>query len=287
MEYNDFVAPQYPSDGLIGVEIQDPTETPVVARTIQTGDSMPNNITAYIDTDATYICNSGGTEQTSIPLPTADNEVLPCYYINVTNNLGITVPMLVTMNVYDSNGVPIALISQEVNVGPHSTSNAFGNFNIPSWAHYGTATAYVDVYSTWPSQGGVPYGLEYPFQFTITGGTPFSGTPSIIQSASGYYNFSYLIPKAAVIGTYTVSTSANYLGVAGSASTTFQVAQLGDLNNEGEVNFTDLVIFVGDYIAYYDYGTFNAAIDYTHNGKTLDFADLLLFVHYYIIYWSP
>ena len=81
MEYNNYEYPQYPSDGLIGVQIQDPAGTTTVMRTLRTGTSMPNNITAYID--SAYLCDVGGNPQTSVPLPTVSNGEVPYYYIHV------------------------------------------------------------------------------------------------------------------------------------------------------------------------------------------------------------
>jgi len=284
MDYYDYIAHQYPSDGLVGVEIIDSAGAPMVIRTVRTGNSNPNSITANIA--SAYLCNQGGAEQSSIPLPTATNQAQPYYYVDVVNNNGTTIPMLVTMNVYDSNGVPIALTSQMIYPGPYSDGTVLNNFNIPSWAHYGTATAYVDVYSDWPANGGVPYGFETTFQFTITGGTPFTGTPTTTQGASGNYSLTFRIPKTAALGTYTVYTGADYLGIYGSASTTFQVAQLGDLNGDGAVTFVDIQIFVADYLAYYSPShTYTAAIDFTHSG-VINFNDVQLMVHYYLIYWS-
>jgi hypothetical protein len=283
MLYNNYEYPQYPSDGLVGVQIQDPTGAITVIRTLRTGSSMPNNITAYID--SAYLSDVAGNPQTSVPLPTADNGVVPYYYIHVQNNAGIGVPMLLTLNIFDSNGIPVTSTYQWVTPGAYSTAFVQTNFNIDSDAHYGTATAYVDVYSNWPSQGGIPYGLEQSFQFTITGGPAFTGNPSMTTSANGLYSLNYTIPKIANLGTYTVYTSANYLTIPSSMSTTFQVAQLGDLNGDGKVNFTDLTVFVADYISYYNTGVYNPLIDLTHDGK-INFADLQTFVHDYVIYWS-
>ena len=182
-------------------------------------------------------------------MPTASNQVTPYYYIHVQNNGGTMLSTIVTINIFDSNGVPISLNYQTMTVDAYATSYVLTNFIIPSWAHYGTATAYVNVYSNWPSQGGVPEGLEQSFQFTITGSTPFTGTPTTNQGADGNFNFTYRLPKNSVIGTDTVYTSSSYLGVSGTKSTTFQVAQIGDLNGDGSVNFSDLTKFVSDYIS--------------------------------------
>lgn len=263
----------------------------MVCRVLRTGTSLPEYPTATIS--ARYFSNLLEAPVSSVALTGT-----PYFYVNVTNNLPTPQKMLVTVNIYDSNGVPIVLTYETVtpagSSSPYSTATAFNNFNIPSWAHYGTATAYVDVFSDWPSNNGVPYAIESSFQFTITGSAAFSGTPSTTQAAGGHYNLSFLLPHTSALGQYTVFTTAQYgyqLGVSpwvfGSASTTFQVVQLGDLNADGQVNFKDIQIFVAAYIAYYTPPNYtnDKAIDFNNDGK-INFLDVQLLVHYYLLYWS-
>ncbi len=286
MAYNNYENIQYPSDSLVGFEVQDPTGNTTIIRTIQTGSSVPFSQPAYVS--AAYLCNTGGNQITSIPIPNGVNQVIPSLYVAVNNNLNSAQTILITFNLFDSNGVPISVAHQQISADALASSSAIVPFQIPSWAHYGSAYAYVDVYSDWPSHGGIPLGLEKAFQFTITGGTPFSGTPPTTNSFNGiyqYYNFSYRLPKNTAIGTYTAYSTANYLGIPGEKSTTFQVAQLGDLTSDGAVNFRDISLFVGDYVAYYTSHTYTQAIDFNGDGK-INYQDIQLFVKYYIYYWS-
>ena len=47
-----------------------------------------------------------------------------------------------------------------------------------------------------------------------------------------------------------------------------------------------LIIFVADYIAFYKTPpTYTATCDFNNDGQ-INFGDLTLFVHYYIYYWS-
>ncbi len=289
LSYNNIQSVTYPSDGLVGVQIQDPTGATTVIRTLSTGITVPYSIPATVS--QAYLSNGQEQQINSIGMPGALNPVIPMLYFSVTNNLNTIQSILVTFNVYDSAGVPIAEASQPMsNVAATSSSEAILDFQIPSWAHYGTAYAYVDVFNTWPSQGGVPLGEEKAFQFTITGSTPFQGTPPTTFSLNGppceNFNMTFRLPKSSVPGSYTAYSSTNYLGVAGSQVTPFSVALLDDLNGDGHVNFNDVSTFVSMYIAYYSSShTYSAAIDYDHNGR-INFNDVNLFVHYYIQYWS-
>jgi len=221
-------------------------------------------------------------------MPTANNGVVPYYYIRVINNRATDLSMLLSITIFDSNGVPISIDYQRTPLVIAHSSFVEGhtNFIIPSSAHYGTAYAFVNVLSDLPSNGGLPYGLEYVFQFTITGATAFSGTPTTSSSLNGNYQFSYRIPKTAATGEYTAYTTSNYLGTTGSKSTTFQVQLYGDIDNNNVLNFKDVTLFVTYYMAYYSSShTYTQAIDFNGDGK-INFNDVTTFVHYYMVYWS-
>ncbi len=58
---------------------------------------------------------------------------------------------------------------------------------------------------------------------------------------------------------------------------------LGDLNGDGKVNFSDLCIFVTEYVSYLQTGTYCANIDFNHVGS-LTFSDETAFVYSYAQY---
>jgi hypothetical protein len=285
MSFNDYVNIQYPSDGLVGFEVKDQTGATTIIRTIATGTTVSYNQPDFIS--SAYLSDSGGNQITSIPIQSSGT--MPEILVTVTNNQGSQQSVIATFNLFDSNGVPIALGSQQMTIGSQSSNTALIPFQIPSWAHYGTAYAFVNVYNNWPSQGGVPQGVEKTFQFTITGGAAFPGTAPTTNNLNGiyhYYNFTYRLPKNCALGTYTAYSSANYQNTPGAKSTTFQVAQLGDLNADGAVNFKDISLFVSYYVNFYTQHTYTQSIDYNNDGK-INFNDIQLFVKNYIFYWSP
>lgn len=280
-----------PTDGLVGVQIQDQNSNIIVIRTLSTGSTQPYGIPANIT--AAYLSNGQDQKLNSVAMPTGSNGVYPSFYFNVTNNLGTEQSMLVTLNVYDSNGVPIAYTYQPISVDALSSGSSTLTLHIPSWAHYGTANAYVDVYdNAWPSQGGYPIAEEYNFQFTITDGTAFQGIQPTTQSLNGdptdYFSMSFRLPQYEnlALGTYTAYSTTNYDGVTGSQTTTFGVAELADITGSGTVNFNDIVAFVALYINYFANGVYSSTIDFIHNGKVINFNDVVLFVAYYIQAWS-
>lgn len=291
MIYNNIVSNEYPTDGLVGLQIQDSNNNPMVIRTLTTGNSIPESIPMTI-TQA-YLCNGAGAQITSTAIPSASNPFATTIYFNVYNGQATAQQALVTLNVFDSNGVPISVASQNMGSVPAYTSEeAILDFNIPSSAHYGTAYAYVDVYNTWPMQGGVPLGQEKAFQFTITGGSAFQGTPVTTNSYNGSpynnFNITFRLPQYTncALGTYEAYSTANYLGISGSTTTSFGVGEIADINGDGQVNFNDITTFVALYINYFTSHVYNSQIDLLHTGSTINFNDITLFVGYYILAWS-
>jgi hypothetical protein len=298
VDYYDFYSHSPASDALVGIEVDDSNGAPVLTRTIQPGSSLaqPWNTTAYID--QAYLSDQSGHLLTSVPLPTANNDVVANYTVDIHNNGGTAIqsPAVAVLTVFDSNGIPVAMDTASLSIGPYGDDSYTRNFNINSNAHYGAAYAFVDVFSNWPSKGGIALGPEATFNFTITGGSPFVGTAPTTYAFGGFYNFTFTLAHDAPTGLYNVYMTAIYHGgqnadgssmpnIYGGASTNFVVALVGDLNGDGVVNFRDITIFVSDYIAYYQYGTYTAAIDFNHDG-VINFRDLTLFVQYYLIYWS-
>lgn len=296
MAYFSNPATTYPSDGLVGVQLENPFGGTLFTRTLQTGSTTPFNLTATV-TNA-YVTNSNGEEVSSISLPPYYYGA-PSVYFDITNNWQTSQNLLVVISIFDSNGIPIFEGSQQATVGGVSSSeNSVSLSSIQSTAHYGTAYAYVDVFNTWPSQGGYPISEEYAFTFMITGGTAFQGTPpttyTVNNGPTHYFNMTFRMPKDpsnlldpanGVTGTYTIYSSTNYEGTTGNQTTTFQYLLLGDLNGDGVINFNDITTFVTLYIAYYQDHTYSASIDFNHDGL-INFEDVTLFVTYYLQYWG-
>ncbi len=291
MIYNDIVQTQYPTDGLVGVQIQDPNGATMVIRTLQTGTTIPDSIPITIS--EAFLCNSGEQNITSITIPSGTNLFVPQIYFTVYNNQATAQSLIVTLNVYDSNGIPFPAVSQVMpNVPAYTSKESTLNFYIPSWAHYGTATAYVDVYTAMPNNNGYPLGKEYNFPFTITGGTAYQGLQPMTQSKNGsptnFFSMSFRLPQYSdvTLGAFTVTSTANYLGVMGSETTPFSVQEFADVNGDSAVNFNDITNFVALYINYFANHVYSPQIDFIHDGSVINFNDVALFVAYYIQAWS-
>lgn len=76
--------------------------------------------------------------------------------------------ILLTVNVYDSSGTAIGVISFNGPIGSETTTFMPG-FPIPETASVGTATVYVNILTDWPHLGGVPHCPEESTTFEVVG----------------------------------------------------------------------------------------------------------------------
>jgi len=282
MSYGSLV----PADGLVALQINDPTNNPTVLRTLRTGSSVPFGLPAIITT--VYLSDQYGN-----PVSSVSTGSVPYFKVTVTNNWNQALFILIGVNVYDSNAMDIGVTYQPLTVLAQQSNYAiFGMASLPTNAHNGIANAFASIFSGWPKDGGVPYNIEQPFTFTITGGSSSPGQQLINSGSSGSYQFAFKLPKLTTNGQYSVTASTAYdnYTVTQKATTSFNVKLLGDFTGsqgqpDGTIDFNDVTYFVDNYIKYYTGQSWDHACDLTSDGK-LDFNDVTAFVNDYIIYWS-
>ncbi len=121
-------------------------------------------------------------------------------------------------------------------------------------------------------------------QVTMNATSVFNTTVTLnalqTEAVPCYFNTSTL-----AIGNYTYTVTVTTTILTGSpvitATGTTGVTYLGDLNGDFKVNFSDLMLFVQDYIAFNTNGIYNSAADYNNDGR-INFQDIQLFVSAYI-----
>jgi len=222
------------SDGLIGLEIENPKNKSIIIRTLPTGDI--SNKTWLIEILSVIPCDEWGVPKNSFQIGT-----LSYFNITLKNNDIENRHVYISVNIFDSSQTPIGLSAFEAILYANSTGQVILSVPIPETASLGTAEAYANVFSLRPKQAGKPYGPEKSAQFNITN----SQTGSTLQaqlytsSINGNFNLSFHISPYGIAGEYTISASSIYEGYVVFKQTTFYVKVPGDVNGDFRVDLID------------------------------------------------
>ena len=258
------------TDGLVGIQVQDPQDKLLLIRTVNTGTNP--STTPYVGVRSVTPCDSSGNPKESLKRGT-----LGYFEIEVTNYDIEPREALMTINIYDSNNIPFGSASIKTTLKEQATSTFIISIPIPTDATTGNATAYANAYTDWPKLGGTPYCPEKSSTFQIINGessqtTPPTATPEV----NGNYNTTFKLRPWARAGNYTIYVSSRYFGEETFNNTTFRVRLLGDINDDGKVDYQDAALFREAYIY-----TYNPDADLNHDGK-VDYQDAALFRVAYI-----
>lgn len=267
------------SNGLVGIQIQDQKGNLLIIRTIRTGTSTLTSLPSQIS--SACLSDLSGNPQSNIQTGS-----LGYFAINMVNNDNSARSMLVTVNLFDSDGIPIGQISEQCSLLADTSGGAILSLQIPSWARSGTATGYANIYSDWSNNGGVPMSLEKSFTFTITNGLNSVGDISSSNANQGAYSLTFRLPTMGPTNAaYTVYASTSYSGVTQTKNTSFN-CQFGDFNGDGTVDSKDFFFFTNNYISYTNGNPITSSqCDMNQDGK-IDSSDFFIFVECYITYWS-
>jgi len=206
--------------GLIGTQVDDPLNNPMVARTIPTGTGNSENW--GVEIVSFYLSDAGGHPQSKV-----ERGESTYFFVTVKNNKFTSQNVLITINIYDSTLIPLNLRSVALTLNPEGSAAPLLSTQISEWASVGNAPAYANVYSGWPENGGYPLCPEKMTNFTIIESiyeeppdNPIPDQP--VQN--GTYTTSFQLSPEPIPGTYTVNVCAWYSGYySEAATTTFQV----------------------------------------------------------------
>jgi hypothetical protein len=264
--------------GLVALQIQDSTGNTLVVRTLKTGTSDPVSLAARIS--SAFLSDQSEHQLSSIQVG-----LLGYFTINIVNNLNIPQSMLITVNLFDSAGIPIGQISEPGSLMASQAVGAILSLQIPSWAHSGIAYGYANIYTDWPSNGGVPLGPEQSFQFTIAGGQNSISDVYNSNYSQGPYSLTFRLPVNGLSGNYSVVASSSYSGITVLNSTSFR-AQFADFYKDGVLNSQDFFFFANSFIEYSaGHNDYSSLCDLNQDEK-INSADFFLFVDCYMTYWS-
>jgi hypothetical protein len=228
-------------DALVLFEVDTPEGNPWIIRTFKTGQTPTGPFAAQL-------LNVTPTDTLGNPDYTFSPNTLAGFKVNMQNNYGTSYPVLVSINLFFSDGLPFAeqIVFNET-LQAYQSASALATVIIPGNAVLGQAMVYASIFSNYPKNNGFPYSPEQSATFNITSGIPAQAP----QSSPQLGNFSLSVPLTSTpslpiwLGNYMVYAMTQYGAYADSAQTMFTVRLLGDLTGpngvpDGKVDIKDV-----------------------------------------------
>jgi hypothetical protein len=211
-----------PAKGLVGIQVNPYGQSPIVMRTVATGNTSSQEW--GIEILSVQPCDQEGN-----PKQNFERGKWSYFKATVRNNEIWEQTVLTTINVYDSSLICIGLGIFDKAIMGGTTFTAKTSVWIPEWACVGNAPVYANVYTDWPENGGRPYSPEKMGNFTIIESeyeeppdNPLPEQP--IQNGS--YEMHFCLGPEPFNATYLVSVGAYYQGYEASNSITFLVQSI-------------------------------------------------------------
>lgn len=216
--YGDLV-----DSGLVGVQVENPLVVTVAIRTMPLGPNL-NEIWPLEIVDFTPCDSIGRPKQTFLREQFAYFKVM----VNNTSPFADR-EVIIAVTVCDNRSIPIEVRATKVTILAGRNVTYVPTPYIANWSASGTGTAYANVYSDWPKNGGRPYCPEKATTFSILDSEYDEDPPGqVVESTpqNGTYNTKFRMSPEPYPGLYTVSSSAWHKGYTAKASTSFQVTDV-------------------------------------------------------------
>lgn len=227
------------TNGLVAIEIDDRT-IPILYRTVNTGADPTGPFKVEI-------VNAYLGDINRNPVANAIKGSTYFIWLGCKNNEATPVKAALCFTIMDPNNSPLLALLFFLGDVPTGGPHYYGyQWTVPSDAATGTATVYGNAYTDDPKNGGTPHCPEKYSTFnivtrTLTTSESQKTTPT--QAQLGSYNVVYKIPnKGARLGNYTVYANIFHLGFKSTATTTYKVILVGDVNNDLYVNVKDATL---------------------------------------------
>jgi PKD repeat protein len=209
------------TEGLVALQVEDPLKT-IVARTVP-ANSVPME-DWKVEIISLISCDDEGNLKLSFKKGGWAN-----FKVTIRNKLPIPQEVRVVVNVYDSIMIPLDLISVQWTIAPETTDSYMPSIWIDEWASTGNATAYANVYTDWPKDGGYPYCPEKATTFNIVsfeGESPTESPEIQIPQVEASYQTIFRLSPGPPPGIYRISVNALYKGYKALETKIFQVESL-------------------------------------------------------------
>ncbi len=252
-----------PIGTLVGLELLTPKGTSIV-RTITTNSNLsqsswPINITEFYPSDQygnhTNSFTAGYQAYFTIQIQNMEYHPLPC---------------IISINALDKYNTSIGQTYSQGTIQAGSTALLITAVLLPHSVRNGTATAFAEVLSDWPHNGGFPYCPEQVAVFYITDGVltkPFNVPYANMTFQSDYSNVFNLSSEYSY-GNYSVYASTEYKEIqTATANTTFFSTVVCDFSGDGRVSGPDLNRLLSSYGSTPQKANWFAEADFNLDGR--------------------
>jgi len=230
------------ADGLVGIEVMDPSNAHFTFRTAQTGSITPTN--CPVNFTQFYPSDSNGN-----PKYTFKKGSNLWIFYTAENHDSVSHQVILPISIYNPDSIPIyATFQSATTLEPGSSLTLlFLALPISTDLKVGTYKIYANAYSDFLKNFGYPYCPEQIATFTVTSST--SGSSMDLQELSiqsflinGIYTSSFKLPKVGRIGTYTIYVGSRYQNQNAFSSMGFPVVLIGDINDDEMVEMMDFFL---------------------------------------------
>lgn len=226
-------------DALVAFEVDTPRGKPIILRSFATSSLL---ITGPVEILGLVPCDQYGYPKSSFTINS-----WAYFKVTVRNKDTKDRLVIITVNAYDSNNATLGAAYLEKTISAGQTTSIILSIPIEKTAMSGNATVYANVFTNLPKNSGISLCKEKSATFIITGSK--YGNPTIMPPPpQGMYetilNIHYTEYSS---GNYTIFTTAQYLGSYTTKNKQIRVLIAGDINGDGSVTLSDLVILAKHY----------------------------------------
>ena len=266
------------SEGLVAIQVQDPTGQTIALRTVPANATPSHDGT--IEIISFYSCDMGGQPKSSFRKNT-----VAYFNITVRNGGPVSRTYTLTLNPHDVDSTPFFLYIQPMTT-PLPPGYAHSHMlPIPiedDWISTGPAVAYANLFTDLPSAGGYPYDAEKSAAFVITTTTglgTLAPESSEIQLGPTYNSFETSVRLSPEIpfGTCNIIVRASSLGSTAFSSETFirLFEERGDIIFNRKIDIYDVVEVASAYGKTGGHPKWNPEADLDENAE-VDIYDIVL-----------
>jgi hypothetical protein len=259
-------------ESFVALEVDTPYNLPYAVRTFPMS-SLP--LTAPVTITELTPCSSDGTPKSSFPVNT-----MAYFKVTITNNAATSLDLKVIINPYDSSNASLGVVSNSVAVNSGNTLIAILSFPLERSAKSGPAFVYANVLSDFVKNGGLTLAREKGAAFTITGSTQGNPVYLPLQPQGTYKTYFKMHYRAYFTGNYTIYASAEFMDQTATQNKIIKIELGGDVNKDGYVNLTDLVLLANAYASIPGDPKWNPACDINKDG-IVNLPDLVILAQNY------